>query len=66
MKVYTVQINYKSGISMQAEFKSSSVKNGTYSWETYGEKGPVVLGVNDIESIWQISIREVESEKEAV
>ena len=66
MKVYTVQINYKSGISMQAEFKSFSVKNGTYSWEFFGDKGPVVLGVKDIESIWQISIREVESEKEAV
>ena len=66
MKVYTVQINYKSGISMQAEFESLSVNNGTYSWETYGEKGPVVLGVSDIESVWQISVRDVESEKEAV
>ena len=66
MKVHTVQINYKSGIFMQAEFKSFSVNNGTYSWETYGEKGPVVIGVNDIESVWQISVRDVESEKEAV
>ena len=66
MKVHTVQINYKSGISMQAEFKSLSVNNGTYSWETYGEKGPVVLGVGNIESVWQISVREVESEKEVV
>ena len=66
MKVHTLLINYKSGISMQAEFKSFSVKNGTYSWETYGEKGPLVLGVDNIESIWQISVRDVESEKEAV
>ena len=65
MKVYTVQINYKSGISMQAEFKSLSVNSGTYSWETYGENGPVVLGVDNIESVWQISVREVESEKDA-
>ena len=65
MKVYTVQINYKSGISMQAEFKSFSVKNGTYSWETYRGKCPVILGVDNIESIWQISVREVESEKDA-
>ena len=64
MKVHTVQINYKSGISMQAEFKSFSVKNGTYSWEIYGDKGPVILGVDNIESIWYISVREVESEKE--
>ncbi len=66
MKVYTVQINYKSGISVQAEFKSFSLKNGTYSWETYGDKVPVILGAKDIESVWQISVRDVESEKEAV
>ena len=65
MEVYTIQINYKSGISMQAEFKSFSVKNGAYSWETYGDKGPVILGVDNIESIWQISVREVESGKDA-
>ena len=66
MKVHTVQINYKSGISMQAEFKSFSVKRDTYSWENYGDKGPLILGADNIESIWQISVREVESEKEAV
>ena len=66
MKVHTVQINYKSGISVQAEFQSFSVKNGTYSWEICGDKGPVILGIDNIESIWQISFREVESEKEAV
>ncbi len=65
MKVYTVQINYKSGISMQAEFKSFSVNRDTYSWESYGDKGPVILGADNIESVWQISVREVESEKEA-
>ena len=65
MKVHTVQINYKSGISMQAEFKSFSVKNETYSWEIYGDKGPVILGVADIESVWQISVREVEAGKGA-
>ena len=66
MKVHTVQINYKSGISVQAEFKSFLVKNKTYLWETYGEKGPVILGVANIESVWRISVRDVESEKEAV
>ena len=65
MKVYTIQINYKSGISMQAEFKSFSLENGTCSWEIYGDKGPLLLGIDNIESIWQISVREVESEKDA-
>ena len=63
MEVYTIQINYKSGISIQAEFKSFSVKNKTYSWEIYGDKGPLLLGVDDIESVWQISVREVEAGK---
>ena len=66
MKVYTVQINYKSGISVQAEFKSFSVKNETYSWEIYGDKGPLLLGIDDIESVWKISASEVEAGKEAV
>ena len=66
MKVHTVQINYKFGISMQVEFKSFSVKNGTYSWVSCGDKGPLILGVDNIESIWQISVRDVESEKEVV
>ena len=65
MKVHTIQINYKSGISMQAEFKSFSLENGTCSWEIYGDKGPLLLGIDNIESIWQISVREVESEKDA-
>ena len=65
MKVYTVQINYKSGISMQAECKSFSAKRDTYSWEPYGHRGPLILGIDDIESVWQISVREVESEKDA-
>ena len=65
MKVHTIQINYKSGISMQAEFKSFSLEKGTCSWEIYGDKGPLLLGIDNIESIWQISVREVESEKDA-
>ena len=65
MEVHTIQINYKSGISMQAEFKSFSVKNGNYSWESYGDKGSIILGVDDIESVWKISVREVEAGKGA-
>ena len=63
MEVYTIQINYKSGISMQAEFKSFSLENGTCSWEIYGDKGPLLLGVDNIESVWRVSVREVEAGK---
>ena len=60
MKIYTIQINYKSGISVTAEFKSFSVKGGGWKWSAYGDKSPVILGVDNIESVWQISEREVQ------
>lgn len=60
MKVYTVQINYKSGISVTAEFKSFVVEGGVWKWSAYRDKNPVILGVDNIESVWQISEREVE------
>jgi len=62
MKVYTIQINYKSGISMTAEFTKFSVKNGTWEWEVYSPStsNPVLLGVDNIESVWQLSFREVQ------
>ena len=60
MKVFTVQINYKSGISVTAEFKSFSIEGGVWEWSTYGDKIPVRLGVDNVESVWQISEREVQ------
>ena len=60
MKVYTVQINYKSDISVTAEFKSFGVEGGVWKWSAYGDKNPVILGVDNIESVWQISERDVE------
>ena len=60
MKVYTIQINYKSGISMTAEFTEFSVKGGTYSWKSYNlDNRPYLLGADSIESIWRVGIREV-------
>ena len=62
MKVYTLQINYKSGISMVAEFKKFSVKGGTWEWELLDAHavGPILFEVGNIESVWQLSVREVE------
>lgn len=60
MKIYTLQINYKSGISMQGEFTHFEVQNGTYNWKTPDAAGPVLFGVDNIESVWQINVREVD------
>lgn len=66
MKVHKLRINYKSGISMEAEFKKFEFDGRTYEYEVYAKDpstfnglGPVLLGADDIESVWQISSREV-------
>ena len=60
MKVFTVQINYKSGISVTADFNSFSIEGGVWEWSAYGDKIPVRLGAENVESVWQISEREVQ------
>ena len=66
MKVYKLRINYKSGISMEAEFKKFIFDGKSYEYEVYAKDpstfngvGPVYIGANEIESVWQISSREV-------
>jgi hypothetical protein len=46
MKVYTIQINYQTGISVTSEFESFSVEGGVWKWIAYGDKTPIILGVN--------------------
>lgn len=60
MKVYWLQINYKSGITMQVEASDWNLKDTKISLTIYGEgQRCVVLGAEYIESIWQLSVREV-------
>lgn len=67
MKVYKVQVNYKSSRSevFECVTLNTTSKNGTLTgieWESYGGVKPVLIGINDIESIWQIGEREVEDD----
>jgi hypothetical protein len=52
-----VQINYKSGLSMIMEcdnFKISRVSSGiSFEWEN-GIPNPMLIGVDDIESVWEL------------
>ncbi len=62
MRVYLLQINYKSGISMKAEFVSFSFDGFKCEWKVYTEEekvGPYFIGADDIESVWQLGEREV-------
>lgn len=63
MKVHRLQINYKSGISMQADFEQFTIKGDVYSWITYGDRIPVDLGAENVESVWKLSTFEVEENK---
>lgn len=61
IKVYGIRVNYKSGISMEFEVVSFSIKRDprgavSYNWEVYDETKPhpVLLGADDVESVWQI------------
>lgn len=61
MKVYTVQINYKSGISVVSEFVKFTFNGKVFEWEVYeGNQNPIVFGANEVESVWRLSTREVQ------
>ena len=58
--IYNIRVNYKSGKS--EEFECYSFKNSPneVSWEAAGFPAPLRFGVDNVESIWQVSAREVE------
>lgn len=54
-----VQINYRSGISMVIECTDFTITRGitglkSYEWEN-AEPNPILIGADDIESVWQLS-----------
>jgi hypothetical protein len=60
-----VQINYKSGISTTAWFKDFKIKHREgriteLEWDCVaGSQKVLHIGVNDIESIWQLEVKEI-------
>lgn len=59
--VFTIRINYKSGKTEEFEcYKFSCIPGKEASWEGAGYPSPIWLGYENVESIWQISSREVE------
>lgn len=59
MVVYKIRFNYKSGCSETFRMTEFSVKDGLYSWKSYDDCKPLLLGVEHIESIAQLGIEEV-------
>ena len=56
--IFKVRIVYKSGYTHDFECTSFTLKNGTYSCNSYDDKNkPVDLGADDIAAVWQIGYR---------
>lgn len=59
--VFKIKVNYKSGISEVFECLSFKVKQGDVTWEAFGDVKPLLMNYHEaVESVWQISHREVE------
>lgn len=62
-EIYKVRINYKSGISEThwfTDFKYSKDHSGamTMKWApAFTNARPVLLGVDDVESVWQVDYK---------
>ena len=48
---------------MQADFEQFTIKGDVYSWITYGDRIPVDMGAENVESVWKLSTFEVEENK---
>ena len=55
--VYTVQVNYKSGISMKFETLKFEINGDLYEWNAASFPSPFKLGAENVESIWTVGVR---------
>ena len=59
MTIFTIKVNYKSGISHTFDVTKFSIDGGSWSWTPADEQNkPILLGVEHIESVWQVGIKE--------
>ena len=58
--VYTIRVNYKSGKTEELECYEFKHTRNEASWKGIGFPAPLWLGLENVESIWQVSMREVE------
>lgn len=53
-----IKVLYKSGNSHEAWFTTFTKDRNTWSWETVTQSNsPVIMGVDDIEAVWQVNAR---------
>ena len=60
MTIFTIKVNYKSGISHTFDVTEFSIDGGAWTWTPADERNkPILLGVDNIESVWQIGVKGV-------
>lgn len=59
MTIFTIKVNYKSGISHTFDVTEFSIDGAIWKWTPADEQNkPILMGVENIESVWQIGINE--------
>ena len=59
--IYTIRVNYKSGKTEEFEcYNFKHIPGKEANWEAVDFPAPLWLGLENVESIWQVSAREVE------
>lgn len=59
MTIFTIKVNYKSGISHTFDVTEFSIEGNSLTWVSVDKQNkPVLLGVENIESVWQVGIKE--------
>lgn len=59
--IFTIRVNYKSGKTEEFEcYEFSCIPGKEASWEGVAFPAPLWLGLENVESIWQVSVREVD------
>lgn len=59
MTIFTIKVNYKSGISHTFDVTEFSIAGGAWKWKNVDDQNkPILLGVDNIESVWQVGIKE--------
>lgn len=57
--IYTVKVNYKSGLSHTFDVTEFYFKEGRFFWRAVSlENKPIMFGADDVESVWQVGVRE--------
>ena len=64
-EVFLIEVNYRSGNKERFWVTEFSINEGLYDWKTVDNgrsvKHPVILGVDDIESVFQLEFTDKET-----